>query len=137
MLHSAPLKVFNSRRPRWVDPAEFLSPELQNLFEISYIVDSKGGIPTAWAVNLDSTRYPKISERNPQVHQSNEDDTANDYDAVDSTSGSVSSKSSREGSDDPNGFAPSMTRMNEESTSDDDALKPISPQRVSFQYQND
>ncbi|KAM3155138.1 hypothetical protein ABEW05_004324 [Botrytis cinerea] len=126
----APLKVFNSRRPKWIDPAEFLAPELQNLFEISYIVDAKGGIPTAWAVNLDSTRYPKISERNPQVHQINEDDTSNDYDAIDSTAGSISSKSSRESSDDTNGLAPSITRMTEDLESDDDALKPISPHRA-------
>ncbi|ATZ52048.1 Bcubp12 [Botrytis cinerea B05.10] len=126
----APLKVFNSRRPKWIDPAEFLAPELQNLFEISYIVDAKGGIPTAWAVNLDSTRYPKISERNPQVHQINEDDASNDYDAIDSTAGSISSKSSRESSDDTNGLAPSITRMTEDLESDDDALKPISPHRA-------
>lgn len=104
---------------------------MQNLFEISYIVDAKGGIPTAWAVNLDSTRYPKISERNPQVHQINEDDPSNDYDAIDSTAGSISSKSSRESSDDTNGLAPSITRMTEDLESDDDALKPISPHRVS------
>ncbi|APA05293.1 hypothetical protein sscle_01g000630 [Sclerotinia sclerotiorum 1980 UF-70] len=126
---AAPLKAFNTRRPRWVDPAEFLSGELQNLFEISYIADSHGGMPKAWGVNVETTTYPKISERNPQVHQMNGDDTSNEYDAIDSRAGSISSRSSKDSNDNVNGFVPAPTRMAEESSEEDD-LNPISPPRA-------
>lgn len=82
-------------------------------------------------MNLDSTAYPKISERNPQVQQMNGDDTSYDYDAINSRAGSVSSKSSRESSDGVNGFVPTQTRMNDES-SDEEELNPTSPKRVSY-----
>ncbi|KAJ8071870.1 hypothetical protein OCU04_002178 [Sclerotinia nivalis] len=125
----APLKAFNTRRPKWVDPAEFLSGELQNLFEISYIADPQGAMPKAWGVNIETTTYPKISERNPQVQQMNGDDTSNEYDAIDSRAGSISSRSSKESNDDVNGFAPAPTRMTEESSEEDD-FNTISPRAL-------
>ncbi|KAI9639992.1 hypothetical protein NHQ30_011551 [Ciborinia camelliae] len=127
-LPSAPLKTFDTRRPKWVDPEAFLLPELQNIFDVCYVPGIKGHMPTGWNDHFDTDVYKRISERNPQVPQMNDDDTSYGYDAINSRAGSISSKSSREGSDDVNGFIPAPTRMNEESSDDDINL--TSPARV-------
>ncbi|ESZ93218.1 hypothetical protein SBOR_6374 [Sclerotinia borealis F-4128] len=125
---TAPLKIFNTRRPKWLNPAVFLSGEMQNLFEVSYIAGPKGRMPTGWNVTFESGTYKKISERNPQVQQINGDDTSYGYDAIENRAGSVSSKSSKESSDDVGGLAPAPTRMNDESSDED--IDPTSPRRA-------
>ncbi|QSZ33484.1 hypothetical protein DSL72_005052, partial [Monilinia vaccinii-corymbosi] len=124
----APLIKFNTRRPKWVDPAEFLSGELQNLFEISYFTDKQGRLPLHWDDKLADPTFKKISERNPQVQQLNGDDTSYGYDAVGSRAASVSSKSSRESNEDINNYDTAPTRMNEESS--DDQLNQTSPRKA-------
>lgn len=123
------MKIFNTSRPKWIDPAVFLSGEMQNLFEISYFTDKQGRLPLHWDDKLGDPTFKKISERNPQVHQMNSDDASYGFDLVDGSAGSVSSKSSRDSSDDINNFEMPPTRMNEESSEDD--LNPTSPPKVS------
>ncbi|KAA8572048.1 hypothetical protein EYC84_001974 [Monilinia fructicola] len=125
---TAPLKIFNTSRPKWIDPAVFLSGEMQNLFEISYFTDKQGRLPLHWDDKLGDPTFKKISERNPQVHQMNSDDASYGFDLVDGSAGSVSSKSSRDSSDDINNFEMPPTRMNEESSEDD--LNPTSPPKA-------
>lgn len=61
------LKLFNKRRPVFVEKDSFLEPELQNLFDLSYFTDnSDGAVPTGWS-SVDATRaLPKLADRIPE-----------------------------------------------------------------------
>jgi ubiquitin carboxyl-terminal hydrolase 4/11/15 len=114
-------RKFNSRRPKWIDPEQFLPSEYNNLFELSYFTSKKEVVPTGWGVVDEEKLYPRLSSRIPVVQDAVEvDDEA--------SSGFVSKNpqgSDGESSEDDIGDIPQLapTRMNEES-SDDDELAP-------------
>ena len=57
------LKKFQSRRPKWVDRREYLKPELQNLFTMSYFSEPGMLVPTSWSGVTDVKEYPRIDTR--------------------------------------------------------------------------
>jgi len=63
------LKRFNTRRPKFVDPKQFLDPQLQNLFELCYFTESEYNIPCGWQSVNDRT-HPKLSSRLPRPAES-------------------------------------------------------------------
>lgn len=60
------LRKFPNRRPKFVDPKEFLDPQLQNLFELCYFTENENNIPSGWQTVQDSTQLPKLSSRLPR-----------------------------------------------------------------------
>ncbi|KAL2141134.1 hypothetical protein VTI28DRAFT_2759 [Corynascus sepedonium] len=61
------LKHFNHKRPKWVNPLEFLDPELQNLFDMSYFFESGTTVPTGWSSTTEEGVLPRLSSRLPKV----------------------------------------------------------------------
>ena len=59
------LKKFNTRRPKWVDRREFLGPELQNLFSLSYFSEHGSIVPTGWSGVSEDRLYPRLDSRAP------------------------------------------------------------------------
>ncbi|KAK3368104.1 hypothetical protein B0H63DRAFT_534187 [Podospora didyma] len=60
------LKEFNHRRPRWINPLEFLDPNFQNLFELSYFTEPDSLMPTGWNSIQDDNLLPRLSTRQPK-----------------------------------------------------------------------
>ncbi|KAK4123327.1 ubiquitin carboxyl-terminal hydrolase-like protein [Parathielavia appendiculata] len=106
------LRRFNHRRPKWVNPLEFLDPELQNLFDLAYFHESGTAVPTGWSSTTDEAPLPRLSSRQPKVAVS--DTEMRSPEAADATDESGSEDS---------GIAPTVTRMNDESSDGDDFLK--------------
>ncbi|KAK4169407.1 ubiquitin carboxyl-terminal hydrolase [Cladorrhinum sp. PSN259] len=102
------LKQFNKRRPKWIDPQEFLPANLQNLFNMCYFQDGSGGIPTGWQSANHGNQYPSLSSRLPKPIVSD----------VEMRSPGSWEGSEGSGSDDT---AP-VTRMNDESDAEEDSL---------------
>jgi len=104
------LKRFNHKRPKWVDPAEFLDPELQNLFDLSYFAESSTAVPTGWNSTTEDRALPRLSTRQPKVPS---------WD-VEMRSPEPVDGSDESGSDE-SGTAPTnvVTRMAEESSEED------------------
>ena len=64
------LRRFNDRRPKWIDPKEFLSPHFQNLFGLSYFSEAGSAIPTGWTGGKDDSKlYPRLSSRLPPADE--------------------------------------------------------------------
>lgn len=111
------LKRFNTKRPAWVKPDEFLDPRMQNLFELSYFSDqrnSDGPIATGWGSVEDHRQYPTIASRLPESempvdHDSPSNESCNNANGSDNESGSDET---------PNNLA-SQTRMADESSEED------------------
>lgn len=59
------LKKFNNKRPRWIDPRQFLPAEMQSLFEMSYFQGSTN-IPCGWQEVSEDQEYPRLSSRQPK-----------------------------------------------------------------------
>ncbi|KAF4635752.1 hypothetical protein G7Y89_g2337 [Cudoniella acicularis] len=115
---SKPLKAFNKRRPKFINPGSYLNPELQNLFELGYFGGGKELIPSGWNVVDEDKAYPSLASRMPQV-PSTVDDSLNGFEA-----GNGQAQSDSSGDDDnfaTNGFS-NQTRMNDEESSDEDEL---------------
>ncbi|KAL2170558.1 hypothetical protein VTG60DRAFT_4666 [Thermothelomyces hinnuleus] len=104
------LKRFNKRRPKWVNPVEFLDPELQNLFDMSYFYESGTTVPTGWSSTTDEGVLPRLSSRLPRV-------AASDIEMQSPATLDGSDESGSEGS----GRLPAtvVTRMAEESSDED------------------
>jgi ubiquitin carboxyl-terminal hydrolase 4/11/15 len=68
------LRHFNSQRPKFIQPGEFLDPELQGLFELSYFANrTDGTVPTGWT-NVDNHKtLPKLADRIPEDRREEED----------------------------------------------------------------
>ncbi|KAK4204491.1 UCH-domain-containing protein [Triangularia verruculosa] len=61
------LKVFKHQRPKWMNPKEFLDPEFQNLFELSFFTEGgANSIPTGWSSVNDGNAHARLSTRQPK-----------------------------------------------------------------------
>lgn len=60
------LKKFNTHRPKWIEPHQFLHPNVQNLFELSYFTEGTTSIPNGWQVVRDDNQLPRLSTRQPK-----------------------------------------------------------------------
>lgn len=60
------LKKFNTRRPKFVNPKQFLDPQLQNLFDMGYFTENEYNIPNGWQTVTDTAQYPRLSSRLPR-----------------------------------------------------------------------
>lgn len=110
-------RKFQSRRPKWIDPEQFLPSEYNNLFELSYFTSKKEVVPTGWGAVDEEKLYPRLSTRIPVVQEAVE--------VGDEQNGFASNNlrgSDGESSEDDIGDIPQLapTRMNEESSDDDD-----------------
>ncbi|KAL7918893.1 hypothetical protein ACQKWADRAFT_302851 [Trichoderma austrokoningii] len=112
------LRRFNAQRPKFVQPGEFLDPELQGLFELSYFVNqSDGSVPTGWGSVTDNHKtLPRLSDRIPEPPTKEEEEDEPSPESWNSTaSGNEDSSNSSES---PQPESP-QTRMVEESSGDD------------------
>lgn len=111
-------RKFHSRRPKWIDPDQFLPSEYNNLFDLSYFTSKKDVVPTGWGMVDEEKTFPRLSSRIPVVQDAVEvDDGASNGFASNHLQGSDG-----ESSEDDIGDIPQLapTRMNEESSDDDD-----------------
>ncbi|KAK3939915.1 hypothetical protein QBC46DRAFT_436430 [Diplogelasinospora grovesii] len=60
------LKQFKNKRPKWVNPLEFLDPQFQNLFELSYYHETGTVLPTGWQSVQEDNSLPRLSTRQPK-----------------------------------------------------------------------
>lgn len=127
-----PLKEFNKRRPRWVDPQEFLPGSLQNLFELSYFSDynsfntAPSLIPSGWRSIEDDSALPRLSSRAPVADMSDQEDAPTPSTLANGTGTDNDSSGDESVRQPPVVQAP--TRMVDEGESDEDEL--ASPQAV-------
>ena len=89
------------------------------MFDLGYFTGSKELVPSGWNIVDDDKTYPTLSSRNPQLQQSLDEESGNDYDMTNGRAGSESSTD--EDNYSSNHFS-SNTRMTEEETSDEDEL---------------
>ncbi|PHH91308.1 hypothetical protein CDD83_1012 [Cordyceps sp. RAO-2017] len=107
-----PLKRFNTRRPAFANPDSFLDPDLQNLFELCYFrSDSDGLVPTGWSSVDNTCPLPKLSDRVPDVKET-------DQASPGSVSSTVSGNDDSSNEDEVGPDTP-QTRMTEESSDED------------------
>ena len=50
-----------------MDPLEFLDPQFQNMFELSYFHEANIALPTGWQTVQEETKLPRLSSRQPKV----------------------------------------------------------------------
>jgi ubiquitin carboxyl-terminal hydrolase 4/11/15 len=125
-------RKFQSHRPKWVDPNVYLDPGFQNLFELSYFTSARELVPVGWGSVDEDKDYPRLSSRDPQVlHSMQEDDQAQDDYAM--PNGRTQSEASSDIEDDAPQLVAPPTRMNEESSDEDEPAAPApSISRVSI-----
>jgi len=119
------LERFRHTRPRWVDPAVFLDAQFQNMFEMSYWQDnvsssSNSGpvtyLASSWNIVNGDKAFTKLSSRLPPPPPS---------DVEMQSQQEWAEGSDESGSEESTQVIPSnVTRMNEESSGDDDAELP-------------
>jgi ubiquitin carboxyl-terminal hydrolase 4/11/15 len=98
------------------------------MFEVGFFTGSKEMIPSGWNVVDEDKTYPSISSRNPQVHQSIDEDSGNGFE--DGRAGSESSDEELyRGTS--NGFSNTTRKADETSDEDDEVIQPSAP-RVSL-----
>jgi ubiquitin carboxyl-terminal hydrolase 4/11/15 len=102
------LRRFKQRRPKWVNPLEFLDPELQNLFDLSYFHEAGTTVPTGWNSTTEDGALPRLSSRQPKVAASDTDMRMPEPADGSEESGSEESVA-----------APALTRMNHESSDEE------------------
>lgn len=115
---------FNTRRPIFLQRGSFLSPELQNAFNMGYFAGSKEMVPTGWHTVDEDKMYPYLSSRNPQLAQSLDTSSMSGYEASNGRAGS-------EGSEENFHAGAANTRMNEESSDEDEEIPAVVKPRVS------
>jgi ubiquitin carboxyl-terminal hydrolase 4/11/15 len=109
------LKKFNSTRPKWIDPRQFLHPNLQNMFDVSYFSEGNVSIPNGWSVVQDDNRLPRLITRQPKE----------DVPDMEPESPATWPASEESGSEGTAAIEPSATtRMVDESSEDSDFPKP-------------
>ncbi|KAK1595294.1 ubiquitin carboxyl-terminal hydrolase [Colletotrichum navitas] len=115
------LKQFNTRRPKWTNPKEFLQPQLQSLFDLGYFAETNdSGLPTGWHSVDDNKSFRPLSSRAPEAEQDpNSPDSTN---AADSEHDSVSDEQSPRSVEE-------QTRMADESEEDEEPVRVIKPNR--------
>ncbi|TWU76782.1 CSN-associated deubiquitinating enzyme Ubp12 [Metarhizium rileyi] len=108
------LKHFNSQAPKFTHPANFLIPELQNLFELCYFKnDTDGPVPTGWSSVDNSRALPRLADRIPES-------SVKDHDAPSpESSNSTGSGNEESGDEDETTPESAQTRMMEESSEED------------------
>ncbi|WDK15666.1 ubiquitin carboxyl-terminal hydrolase [Colletotrichum graminicola] len=111
------LKQFNTRRPKWTNPKEFLQPQLQSLFDLGYFAETNdSGLPTGWHSVDDNKSFRPLLSRAPEAEQdSNSPDSTN---AADSEHDSVSEEQSPRSIEE-------QTRMADESEEDEEPVRVI------------
>ena len=107
---------FCTRRPKFLDPKEYLDPEFQNLFVLNYMPAGKDTIPSGWSSVDDDRTYPAISSRAPQVP------VADDGSSTGSGSSTRNGSESSEGDENLLPDTSSATRMADESEEDEDEI---------------
>ncbi|KAH6668752.1 hypothetical protein B0J14DRAFT_566408 [Halenospora varia] len=107
----APLKSFNTRRPKFMTPGSFLKPDLQQMFRLHYFGSGKELIPNGWNIVDEDKNYPTLESRAPKTEE-----TTNGFDM---TNGRASSHSSDEDNFEK-GESSIQTRMNDESSEEDE-----------------
>lgn len=116
---SKPLKEFNTRQPKFLEPGAFMPPDLQGLLQgIGFYCNNDNEVfSCGWSEYDDNKAYPSISTRIPQSPEEAEDEeqysspaNSNMSSADDDFKGVMSS-----GSEFP-------TRMNNDGSDDDDAV---------------
>ncbi|RSM09585.1 hypothetical protein CDV31_007598 [Fusarium ambrosium] len=115
------LRRFNSKRPKFVNPDGFLDPELQNLFDLSYFVDTgaDGGVPTGWS-HVDPHRLlPKLTDRIPEPAVDDEDAAS-----VEADSSTASGPDDDSTNDESHKAETSQTRMVDDSSEEEEVQKP-------------
>ncbi|OIW34047.1 UCH-domain-containing protein [Coniochaeta ligniaria NRRL 30616] len=116
------LRKFNTRRPKFVDPKEFLDPQLQNLFELCYFTENDYNIPSGWQTIQENTPLPKLSSRLPKP-------AASDVEMNSPTATWDGSEDS--GSDEiPDSQPSTTTRMVDESSDDSSDIPAAAPSKV-------
>lgn len=127
---SAPgaLKEFNKKRPRWIDTNQHLPAQLQNLFEMFYMSEKhSNGMPTGWH-DLDKP-HARLSSRAPAPESSSEHESNSPGTwTTGADSDRESDGQSREASE------PTMTRMNEESSEEDEPVQKPAKVRILFLF---
>lgn len=117
---STALKKFNTKRPKWLDPAVFLDGQLQSLFDISFFSE-RAMIPTGWSTVGNASEnqklFPRLDTRKPRPPTP----TPSDEDMPSpSGSGTASEESSAEETPDvANSVDESQTRMVDESSDEE------------------
>lgn len=106
------LKRFNTRRPKFANPNNFLDPQLQNLFELCYFgSDSDGTVPTGWSNVDNACALPKLSGRIPDVKDV-------DQASPESLNSTLSGNENSSNEDETRSETP-QTRMTEESSDEE------------------
>ncbi|UKZ80751.1 hypothetical protein TrVFT333_008515 [Trichoderma virens FT-333] len=110
------LRQFNTQRPKFVQPGEFLDPELQGLFELSYFAATADGpVPTGWS-NVDNSRtLPKLADRIPEPPAKEDEDQPSPESWNSTASGNEESSNEDESPQQES----VQTRMADESSEDD------------------
>ncbi|EON98122.1 putative ubiquitin specific peptidase 11 protein [Phaeoacremonium minimum UCRPA7] len=116
-----PLKVFNSQRPKWVNPSEFLDASFQNLFELSFFHEQGSLIPSGWSGVQDGSLLPKLESRKPAPSTPTDQDMASPATWGNGTA-SEEDSSVEEAS---HTSATTVTRMNDESSEEDVEFPPF------------
>jgi len=112
------LMMFNHRKPKWMDPREFLDGELQGLFEMNYWAEPDVLMPTGWQSIQDNTALPRLSTRQPKLSPPPPSDTEMRSPTqwpVSDESGSEENSSAQVSSE----TSSAQTRMTEESSEED------------------
>jgi ubiquitin carboxyl-terminal hydrolase 4/11/15 len=110
------LRRFNAQRPKFSQPGEFLDPELQGLFELSYFASQADGpVPTGWGNVIDNHKtLPRLSDRIPEPPAKEEDEPSPE--SWNSTASGNEDSSNEDESPQPES---PQTRMVDESSEED------------------
>ncbi|KAH6610302.1 hypothetical protein Trco_000322 [Trichoderma cornu-damae] len=110
------LRQFNAHRPKFVQPGEFLDPELQGLFELSYFASqSDGFVPTGWAHVDNNKALPKLADRIPESPSKEEEDQP----SPESWNSTASGNDDSSNDDESPRLESVQTRMMDESSEED------------------
>ncbi|EHK99914.1 putative ubiquitin carboxyl-terminal hydrolase 12 [Glarea lozoyensis 74030] len=115
-----PLRAFNKRRPKLLDPSSHLNPRLQNMFSLGHFAADKEMIPSGWNCVDDDKSYSPLSDRLPKVKSAS--DNGSEEFELDSPRGN--SESSIEDNSFRSDVQSNQTRMNEESSDEDELARP-------------
>jgi ubiquitin carboxyl-terminal hydrolase 4/11/15 len=101
----------------------YLDPGFQNLFELSYFTSAKELLPVGWGSVDEDKDYPKLASRDPQFLRSmrEDDHTQDDYTMP---NGRAESEVSSDAEEDDAPQLVEPTRMNEESSDEDEPAAP-------------
>jgi ubiquitin carboxyl-terminal hydrolase 4/11/15 len=108
---------FNRRRPKFLQPGSHLNPSLQNMFDLGYFTGPPETVPTGWSEVDEDRVYPTLASRNPQLRRNEDTESSNEFDR---TSIRAGSEISNDDDEHPSNTMSSVTRMNEESSEEDE-----------------